>query len=96
MDAELQTQINANWAKVESEIAIDATRRYWLTKLIRGERLPTRELWNLTLAAIQDFHDASRDEFPKTEMAKFVDAAEAWLNRNQGKIWKLAAEEIGR
>lgn len=84
LDVQLQDQINAA-----------ATRYYWAARLHSGRHwVPTRRLMSIAQEAIAAFHDAGLNrELPRTEMASFVDAAEAWLVRNQGKIWKLARLE---
>lgn len=86
LDAQLQDQINAT-----------ASRYYWQARLHNGHRVPTRELLNIAQQAIQNFHDATLsaglDKLPETEMGKFVRAAEAWLTRERGKLWKLAEQE---
>jgi hypothetical protein len=88
---------DANWAKVEDEVRVNAQRLLWRTKLIRGDRLPVRELLIIAQRAIADFHDATLsaglNDLPKTEMAKFVDSADAWLARMSGRLFRLANEE---
>jgi hypothetical protein len=84
--------LDANWTKIESEIAKSSERYFWQIRLLNGHHIPTRQLSQLALAAIENFHSAG-NELPRTEMTAFVEAAEQWLVRNQGKLWKLAAEE---
>lgn len=81
LDTQLQDQINRT-----------ASRYYWQARLLKGHLVPTRELSQLALQAIENFHSAGH-ELPRTEMTAFVEAAEAWLERNRGKIWRIAAEE---
>jgi hypothetical protein len=81
-------------AQIQDEITASADRYYWLIRLQRGAHVPTRKLMNVALAAIADFHDASVNENNSpTDVGRFVAAAEAWLVRVQGRIWKIAAEE---
>jgi hypothetical protein len=79
---------------LQDEIKAAATRFYWQAQLLNGHQVPTRRLISIAQQAIQAFHDAGVNrELPRTEMSKFIDAAEAWLERQRGRIWKLAAAE---
>jgi hypothetical protein len=77
---------------LESEVSASAEKYFWQARLHSGHRIPTRRLMSLALQAIQDFREAGGN-LPTTDMSRFVDAAEAWLDRQRGRIWKLAAAE---
>ena len=82
LDPQLQDQINAS-----------ADRYYWQIRLERGAWVPTRQLVRMAREAIEEFNAAGIHEHPKTDMHNYIDAADARLERERGKLWKLMEQE---